>query len=128
MGNAPHPIRYSPFAIRPSRVRLALRIDDLLEPSEHAHAREELPEARDRLALLLDRRDELAVLELDAVPGGVDLGDVDSIVLAVAQVVVEGLVGAVVADVAEERAERPVVVERERKRQDRARGHLRDDA
>src|SRR5207249_4288576 len=49
-------------------------------------------------------------------------------VLAVTEVVVEGLISAVVADVAEERAERTVVVEREREREDRARGHLRDDA
>src|SRR5215831_19170087 len=106
------------------RVRLALRVDDLLELAEHAHARQQLRQAGVRLAFLLDRGDELAVLELDAVHGDVDLGDVDLVVLAVAEVVVERLVGAVVADVAEERAERPVVVEREREREDRARRHL----
>src|SRR5882672_2441655 len=96
------------------RVRLALRIDDLLELAEHMHARQHLGEAGVRLTLLLDRRNELAVLELDAVHRDVDLGDVDLVILAVGEVVVERLVGAVVADVAEERAERPVVVERER--------------
>src|SRR5437868_172101 len=94
--------RYSLFAHL--RVRLALRIDDLLELAQHVHAGQDLGEARIRLALLLDGRDELAVLELDAVHRHVDLGDVDLVVLAVAQVVVERLVGAVVADVAEERA------------------------
>ena len=81
-----------------------------------------------RLALLLDRLDELAVLELDAVHRHVDLRHVDLVVLAVAQVVVERLERAVVADVAEEAAERPVVVERQRQRQHRARRRLRDDA
>src|SRR5262245_33324525 len=93
------------------RVRIAVRFDELLELAEHAHARQQLRQAGVRLALLLDRGDELAVLEFDAVHGDVDLGNVDLVVLAVAEVVVERLVGAVVADVAEERAERPVVVE-----------------
>src|SRR5262245_1653962 len=110
------------------RVRLALRIDDLLELVEHAHARQQLRQAGVRLALLLDRGDEFTVLELDAVHGDVDLGDVDLVVLAVAEVVVERLVGAVVADVAEERAERAVVVERKRQGQHRARRHLGHDA
>src|SRR5262249_37987865 len=48
-------------------VRLALRIDDLLELAEHVHAGQQLLQARVRLALLLDGGDELAVLELDAV-------------------------------------------------------------
>src|SRR5205809_147055 len=110
------------------RVRLPLRIDDLLELAEHAHARQQLRQAGVRLALLLDRGDELAVLELDAVHGYVDLRYVDLVVLAVAEVVVERLVGPIVADVAEEGAERPVVVERQRKREDRPRRHLGHDA
>src|SRR5262249_32379390 len=110
------------------RVRLALRVDDLLELAEHVHAGQDLLQAGVRLTLVLDRRDELAVLELDAVHRDVDLGDVDLVVLAVAQVVVERLVGTVIADVAEERAQRTVVVERERQSQDRARRHLGDDA
>src|SRR6516164_3459 len=109
-------------------MRPALRVDDLLELAEHAHAGQQLRQAGVRLALPLDRGDEFAVLELDAVHGDVDLGDVDLVVLAVAEVVVERLVGAVVADVAEERAERAVVVERERQGQDRARRHLGHDA
>src|SRR5262252_1502119 len=88
----------SPFSAGRSRVRLALRVDDLLELAEHPHAGQELGEAAVRLALFLDRGDELAVLELDAVHRHVDLGDVDLVVLAVAQVVVKGLVGAVVGD------------------------------
>src|SRR5262245_10156002 len=110
------------------RVRLALRIDDLLELAEHAHARQQLRQTGVRLAFLLDRGDELGVLDLDAVHGDVDLGHVDLVVLAVAEVVVERLVGSVVADVAEERAERPVVVEGERQGEHRARRHLGDDA
>src|SRR5437773_137190 len=66
-----------------SGVRLTLRIDDLLEPAQYPHAGKQLGEAAVRLALLLDRRDELAVLQLDAVHRNVDLGDVDRLVLAV---------------------------------------------
>src|SRR3977135_1123728 len=109
-------------SIHPTRrlsVRLALRIDDLLELAEHAHAGQHLRQAAVGLALFLDGGDELAILELDAVHGDVDLGHVDLVVLAVAEVVVERLVGAVVADVAEERAARTVVVERQREREDR---------
>src|SRR5262252_7884133 len=62
------------------RVRLALRVDDLLELAEHVHAGQHLGEARVRLALLLDRRNELAILELDAVHRDIDLGDVDLVV------------------------------------------------
>src|SRR5215472_4697659 len=118
----------SPFSASRSRMRLALRVDDLLELAEHPHAGQELGEAAVRLALFLDRGDELAVLELDAVHRHVDLGDVDLVVLAVAQVVVKGLVGAIVADVAEERAERPVIVERQRQGENGAGRHLGDDA
>src|SRR4051794_35431442 len=128
--------RYGYFAARSGRgldacvlgVGLALRVDDLLELAEDVHAGKHLLETRVRLALFPDRGDEFAVLELDAVHGDIDLGHVDLVVLAVAEIVVERLIGAVVADVAEERAERPVVVERQRERQDRARRHLRHDA
>src|SRR5262245_18037469 len=99
------------------RVRLALRIDDLLELTEHPHAGQQLRKGGIRLALLLDRGNEFAVLELDAVHGDVDLGHVDLVVLAVAEVVVKRFEGAVAADIAEEGAERPVVVERKRQRQ-----------
>src|SRR5262245_152257 len=110
------------------RVRLALRIDDLLESAEYPHAGQQLRKGGIRLALLLDRGNEFAVLELDAVHGDVDLGDVDLVVLTVAEDVVKRFEGAVVADIAEEGAERPVVVERERQRQYCAGGHFRDDA
>jgi hypothetical protein len=77
------------------------------------HAGQELGEAAVRFALLFDRGDEFTVFELDAVHRDVDLGQIDLVVLAVGQIVVIGLVGAVVADVAEERAERTVIVERQ---------------
>ena len=65
------------------RVRLALRIDDLLKLAEHMHAGQKLLQAAVRLALFLDRRDEFAVLKLDAVHRNIDLRDVDLVVLAV---------------------------------------------
>ena len=74
-----------------------------------------------RLAPLGDGGEELAVLELDAVHRDVDLRDVDRLFATVDEIVVAGDVRAVVADVAEERAERPVVVERQRQRAQRAR-------
>src|SRR5690606_14792786 len=73
-----------------------------------------------RLAPFADRRDELAVLQLDAVVRNSDAGKVDRLFLAGDEVVVTGDVGRRVADVAEEGAERPVVVEAERQRADRA--------
>src|SRR5690606_35597739 len=73
-----------------------------------------------RLAPFADRRDELAVLQLDAVVRNSDAGKVDRLFLAGDEVVVAGDVGRRVADVAEEGAERPVVVEAERQRADRA--------
>src|SRR3954465_13101225 len=85
-----------------SGMRQPLRIDDLLQPPEHAHAGQQLFEAPIRRALFLDGGDELAVLELDPVHRDVNLGDVDRFVLAVEQIVVAGEVRAVVADVAEE--------------------------
>src|SRR5580692_1346568 len=86
--------------------------------TEHAVARKDLADAGVRLAALADRRDELAVLKLDAVCRYVDLGHVDRLLAPGHQVVVAGDVGAVVADVAEEAAERPVVVEAQRQRAD----------
>ena len=61
--------------------------------------------------LLADRSDELAILQLDAVHGDVQPGEVDLVLLAVVEVIVTRIVGPVVADVAEERAERAVIVE-----------------
>src|SRR5690349_3747150 len=96
------PIRcslYSLLAIRVYlRMRPALRVDDLLELAEHMHARQQLLQAGVRLALAFDGGDELAILQLDTVHRDVDLGDVDLVVLAVGEVVVERLVGAAVAD------------------------------
>ena len=67
-----------------------------------------------------DGGEEFAVLQFDAVERHVHLRDVDGGVLAVDELVVPRDVGAVVADVAEERAQRPVVVEGQRQRADRA--------
>ena len=46
------------------RMRLALRVNDILEFSEHVHARQKLLQAPVRLALFSDGRDELAILTL----------------------------------------------------------------
>src|SRR5215469_7852412 len=93
-----------------------------LQLAEHPVAAEHARDAGVRLAPLVDRRDELPVLQLDAVGGDVHVGDVDRLLAAGHQVVVPGDVGAVVADVAEEAAERTVVVEAERERADPAGG------
>src|SRR5512145_3298434 len=100
----------------------APRLELLLESVEHLVARQNLRDARVGLPSRADRREELAVLQLDPVHRDVDGGYVDFFVAAGQQVVVAGHVGAVVADVAEERAKRTVVVERQRERADRARG------
>src|SRR3982074_683656 len=63
------------------RVRLALRIDDLVELPEHAHAGQHLRQAAVGLALVLEAGERLAIHELDAVHGDVDLGHVDFVVL-----------------------------------------------
>src|SRR5688572_33327270 len=78
-------------------------IEALLQPVERLHRRQHLRDARIRLALLADRRDELAILELDAVHRDGDLRQIDLVFLAVEQVVVTRDVSTVVADVAEER-------------------------
>src|SRR5436309_14233471 len=75
----------------PLRVRLALRIDNLLQLAEHAHAGKQLRQRGIRLALLLDRSDEFTVLELDAIPGHLDPGDVDPGVVAAAEARAERL-------------------------------------
>src|SRR5688500_12904361 len=93
----------------------------LLQPIERLHRRQYLRDARLRLALLADGCDELAILQLDAVHRHRDLGQVDLLVLAVEEIVVARDVGAVVADVAEERALRAIVVERQGERADGAR-------
>src|SRR5262245_39141679 len=103
-----------------SGVSPTLRIDDLLQTAEHLHGRKYLRQARIRLALRLDGGDEFAILELNAVHRHVDLRQVDRVLLPVDQIVVIGVVRAVVADVAEERTDRPVIVERQRTIADRA--------
>jgi len=71
-------------------VRLTFGIDDLLKFAEHMHAGKKLREAAVWFALFLDRRDELAVLKLNAVHRDVDFRHVNRLVLAVEQVVVSG--------------------------------------
>src|SRR5580658_11197232 len=93
-----------------------------LQFAEYPVAGKYFADAGVRLAVLADRRDELAVLQLDAVCRYVDRRYVDRLLAPGDQVVVAGDVGAVVADVAEEAAERPVVVEAQRQRADAARG------
>src|SRR6202034_4648952 len=63
-------------------VRLALRVDDALKLAQHVHAGQKLRQAAIRLALLLDRRDELPVFEFDAIHGHIDFGQVDLVVFA----------------------------------------------
>ena len=77
------------------RVRQAPRVDDLFQLAEGTVCSR-------WLALVLNGVDQLAVLQLDAVHRHVDLRHVDLVILAVAEIVVERLVGAVVADVAED--------------------------
>ena len=89
----------------------------LLELAEHAHAGQHLRDAGIRLALFLDRSEEFAVLELDTVHRHIDLRQVDLLVLAVGKIVVIRLVSTVVADVAEERAYWPLIVEGQRQGQ-----------
>jgi hypothetical protein len=84
----------------------------LLQLMQHLIARQHLGHARIRLTPFADGGEELAVLQLDAVHAHVHLADIDLFFLAVEQVVVTGDVGRCVADVAEERAQRAVVVER----------------
>src|SRR6516165_785596 len=113
------PFRSDRFhGIAPLRMRLPARVDDRFDLAQCFHARHHLRKAAIGLALFLDCRDELAILELDSVHGYVDFGEVDLILLAVEQIIVIGVVGAIVADVAEERAERAVIVERQRQGQD----------
>ena len=95
---------------------------------QHLVAGQHLRRAGIGLAAFADGGEELAVLQLDAVHADRHLADVDLLVLAVEQVVVAGDVGAGVADVAEEGAQRPVVVEGQAQRADGAVGGLELDA
>src|SRR5688500_11822572 len=88
--------------------------------ADHSVAVEHLRDRAVRLASLADRGHELAVLQLDAVVRYRDARKVDRLFLARDEVVVARDVGAGVADVAEEGAERAVVVERQAERADRA--------
>src|SRR5207253_7429905 len=59
-------------------------------------------------ATLAERGKEFAVLQLDAVHRDVYLGDVDLLALCGHEVIIEGNVGAGVADIAKESAQRSV--------------------
>src|SRR5262249_8222942 len=91
-----------------------LGIERPFEPVEHLHRGHHLRDARARLALLADRRYELTGLQPAAAHRDLDLRQIDLVLLAVEEIVVARDVRAVVADIAEEGALRPVVVERER--------------
>src|SRR6185295_16363453 len=81
-----------------------------LELVEDAVAGQNLRDAGVGLAALAYCGEELAVLQLDAVHRHVYIRHVDLRLLAVDEIVVASDVGPVVADVAEESAERTVVV------------------
>ena len=91
---------------------------------QHLVARQHLLHAGVGLAAFTDGSKELAVLQLDAVHGHIHLGHVNLLFLAVDQIVVARDVSAGVADVAEEGAQRAIVVERQAQRADRTVGRL----
>src|SRR5688572_5993077 len=101
---------------RRSTFLLLLGLELTFQLMERSVARQDLRHTRVWLAPLADRREKLPVLQLDAVHRNVDLRYVDYLVPAVDEVVVARDIRAVVADVAEEGAQRPFVVERERQR------------
>src|SRR5262245_24874254 len=90
-----------PFICSPSCLVEPLRSQLTFEPVEHLHRRQALRHRGGRLAALAYGSHELAVLVLDAVLGHAHGGQVDRLVLAVDQVVVDRHVGPGVADVAE---------------------------
>ena len=69
---------------------LIVLVQALLQPIQCPVGRQHLGDAGVGLAALANGRDELAVLQLDAVHRDVDRGHVDRLVLAVDQVVVPG--------------------------------------
>src|SRR5690242_11240757 len=91
-----------------NRRSLGLLIQNLLQPVEHLHRREALLHTRIRLALLLNRRKELAVLQLDPVHRHGHFRKINLVLVAIDEIVVISLIGPVIADVAEERANRPL--------------------
>src|SRR5262245_57367548 len=123
-----------PFICSPSGMDEPVGSELLFEPVEDLHRRQAPGYRRRGLPALAHGAHELAVLVLDAVPGHPQAGQVDRLVLAVDEVVVDRHVGAGVADVAERGAERTVVVERQRQREERAGrgpqpdGHVHGDA
>src|SRR5277367_4585726 len=66
----------------PLSMRLAARVDDLLDLAQGFHAGHHLGKALIGFALLLDGGDELAILDLDAVHGHVHFGEIDLVLLA----------------------------------------------
>ena len=76
--------------------------------------------ARVRLATFSNGGEKFAILQLDPVHRYVNFGDIDFFFLAAEEIVVARNIDAGVADVAEERAKRAVIVEREAERADRA--------
>src|SRR5581483_10446779 len=89
-------------------------VQDLLQTIEHLHRGVALADVGIRLALFFNGREEFAILELDSVHRDRHFREVNLVLLTVFQIVIVGHVSAVVADIAEERAERALGVERER--------------
>ncbi len=83
----------------------------LLQIVQHFVAGQYLRNARIGFAALADGGDEFAVLQLDAVHRHIDIGNVDLFFFAGEQIIVAREIGRAVADITEERAERPVIVE-----------------
>ena len=109
------------FAVAASRPAMTICLSlAAVEFVQDLVARQHLRDRCVRLAAFADRGEELAILQLDAVHRHVHLRHVDLFFLAGDEVVIARDLGAVVADVAEERAERAVIVERQRERADRA--------
>src|SRR5690606_26420619 len=120
----PHPPA-PPAASVSSRGELG---EALFELAERLHGGAELLTAGVAFLFLSVGGEELPFVQLYVVHRDFHLGYVDLVFLAVHQVVITGDIGAVVADVAEEGAERTVVVEGKRQSADGAAGGFHLDA
>src|ERR1700735_3794140 len=104
---------FPPFDTRPLS-RRATSPHPSPELVEHLVARQDLRDAGVGFSALADGGEEFAILQFDAVHTDIDLAHVDLFVLAVEEIIVARDVGRGVADIAEEGAERPLIVERGR--------------
>src|SRR5690606_29508312 len=90
----------------------------LLEAMQNFVARQYLTHTGVGFSALFDGGKEFPVLKLDTIHGYVHLAHINGLFLAIDEVIVARNVSAIVTDVAEEGAERSVVVEREGQRTD----------